>query len=312
MNFTENINHAIDQEFYCSTGLDKLHIKIVISVLNVTLSVTAFLGNVLIISALHKVSSLHSPSKLLVFCLASTDLCVGLIAQPLYVFFIMSPEHSRRCFYAGILSNTISVFFCGVSLLTLTAISVDRFLALSLGLRYRHVVTLKRVRVLIAVFWLCSTGIEIISLYTSLIAARAGCILLIFCAATSIFCYTKIFLTLRHRQAAVQDHVHQRDPNRQGVPLNITRYRKTVSSALWILMTLVACYFPCGILLPLFSIPGAPKPLLDIAWSISLNLLFLNSTLNPFLNCWKMREMKQAVMGTIRQLCCSVINRFIN
>ena len=312
MNFTEDVNHTTDQEFYCSTGLDKLHIKIVISVLNVALSVTAFLGNVLIISALPKVSSLHSPSKLLFSCLASTDLCVGLIAQPLYVFFIMSPEHSRRCFYAGILSNTVSVCFCGVSLLTLTAISVDRFLALFLGLRYRQVVTLKRVWVLIAVLWLFSTGNGVISLYSFLIAARAGCILLIFCAATSIFCYTKIFLTLRHRQAAVQDHVHQRDPNGQGVPLNITRYRKTVSSALWILMTLVACYFPCGILVALFSIPGTPKLSLDIAWSISVTLLFLNSTLNPFLYCWKMREMKQAVMGTIRQLCCSVSNRFIN
>jgi len=305
MNVTEDLNHTTNQEFYCTTGLDKLYLKIIISVLNVPLSITAFLGNVLIIGALHKVSSLHPPSKRLFSCLASTDLCVGLIAQPLYVFFVMSPEHSQRCFYVGILLNTIGVIFCGVSLLTLTAISVDRLLALLLGLGYRQVVTLKKVWIFIVVSWLFSTGNAVVSLYSFLIAARIACILLIFCAATSMFCYTKIYLTLRHHQATVQDHVHQREPNGQGVSLNISRYRKTVSNALRVLITLVACYFPCGLLVPLFSITGIPKLSLDIAWSISLTLLFLNSTLNPFLYCWKIREMKQAVMDTIRQLRCS-------
>ena len=49
-----------------------------ISILNSILSLTAFLGNSLILIALHKESSLHPPSKLLLRCLATTDLCVGL------------------------------------------------------------------------------------------------------------------------------------------------------------------------------------------------------------------------------------------
>ena len=51
---------------------------------NIFLSITAFLGNTLILVALRKDSSLHPPSKLLYRCLATTDLCVGLIAQPMY------------------------------------------------------------------------------------------------------------------------------------------------------------------------------------------------------------------------------------
>ena len=61
-----------------------------ISVLNSFLSVTAFLGNVLILIALHKESSLHPPSKLLLRSLATTDLCVGLISEPLFVTSCMS------------------------------------------------------------------------------------------------------------------------------------------------------------------------------------------------------------------------------
>ena len=53
--------------------------------LNILMSVTTFLGNTLILVALRKDSSLHPPSKLLHRCLATTDLCVGLIAQPIAV-----------------------------------------------------------------------------------------------------------------------------------------------------------------------------------------------------------------------------------
>jgi len=302
MDVTENSNHTANPESYCTTGLNKLYLKVTISALNVFLSVTVFLGNVLIIVALQKMSSLHSPSKLLFFCLASTDLCVGLIVEPLYALFIMSSEHSQRCFYVDILLTTMGIIFCEVSLLTVTSISVDRLVALLLGLRYRQVVTLKKLWVFVVVVWLFATCNAVLSLYNTFIAALNDYIALIFCAATTIFCYPKIYLTLRHHQATVEDHVHQREPNGRRIPLNISRYRKTVSSALWVVITLVACYFPCGILAPLFLNTGTRMLSLDIAWSLSLTLLFLNSTLNPFLYCWKMREMKRVVMDTIRQL----------
>ena len=52
---------------------------------DILLSITTFLGNSLILVALHKESSLHPPSKLLYRCLATTDLLVGLVSQPRHV-----------------------------------------------------------------------------------------------------------------------------------------------------------------------------------------------------------------------------------
>jgi len=60
-----------------------------ILVLNIFLSITASVGNALILVALHKETSLHPPTKLLFRCLAVTDLCVGLITQPLYAVAVM-------------------------------------------------------------------------------------------------------------------------------------------------------------------------------------------------------------------------------
>ena len=72
------------------------------SAVNVLLSITATLGNSLILVALHKESSLHPPSKLLYRCLATTDLLVGLVNQPLYAAYWMSVvyEHWSFCRYA--------------------------------------------------------------------------------------------------------------------------------------------------------------------------------------------------------------------
>ena len=122
---------------------------------NILLSITAFLGNSLTLVALHKISSLHPPSKLLYRCLATTDLLVGIVAQPLYVTYLMSVvhEHWSLCHYAIKAAYITSVALCGVSLLTMTVISVDRLLALLLGLRYREIVNLKGVYITIASFW---------------------------------------------------------------------------------------------------------------------------------------------------------------
>ena len=297
------VNKTITQEYFCTIGIG-IHQKIVISALNIPQSITAFLGNALIIVALQKLSSLHSASRLLLGCLAATDLGVGLITQPIRIALFMSPEHSKLCYYLRILFDTIGLMFCAVSLLTTTAISVDRFLALMLGLRYRQVVTLKRASVFVVTLWIFISAILLIAFFDFHIAINMAYVVVLLCIGTSIFCYTKIYFTLRHHQTQVQGQAHRRQLDGQGVPMNIARYRKTVSRALWIQMTLLACYLPYGSLTAFIVLSGIDKPALNLAWSVTLSLLLLNSTLNPFLYCWKIREVRQAVKNTVRQFCC--------
>ena len=54
------------------------------------LSLTSLTGNILILIALQRVSSLHSSSKLLFRCLSCTDLIVGLFSQPIFVTYLMA------------------------------------------------------------------------------------------------------------------------------------------------------------------------------------------------------------------------------
>ena len=87
-----------------------------------------------------------------------TDLCVGIIVEPLAVTYWTSVVKERWdiCYYAYLAEKLSGHTLCSVSLLALTAISVDRPLALLLGLRYRQVVTLKRTCINAFGFWILS------------------------------------------------------------------------------------------------------------------------------------------------------------
>jgi len=114
--FAEDTNRTATQDLFCTTGSYAAYQKLLISAVNITLSITAFLGNILILIALKKASFLRPPSKLLLGCLASTDLCVGLITEPLFVAYTISSEHSRLCYYLFIHFDRLGIILGGVSL----------------------------------------------------------------------------------------------------------------------------------------------------------------------------------------------------
>ena len=202
--------------------------------------------------------------------------------------------------YASAAGLTAANIFCGVSVLTLTAISADRLLALLLGLRYRQVVTLKRTYIVVIAIWVVSTVYSAMEFWNPLITLWGAILVLSMCLVIACFSYTKIFFTLRHHQNQMQGHIQQ--PN-QTNELNIARYKKAVSSAIWLQLTLVACYLPFNIVVGLTSYSGLPLHLF-YAWVYTSTLVYLNSSLNPILYCWKQEEIRQAVKNTIRQVLC--------
>ena len=197
-NFTGDGQQKTVEQLMCSAGLNAgLHGHLTfLTVLNSFLSVTAFLENALILIALHNESSLHPPSKLLLRSLATTDLCVGLIVEPLGVIRWMSvgTGYWNICPYLQIADFVTGYIFCGVSVLTLTTISVDRLLALLLGLRYKQVVNLKRTYAIVIGIWFVSAVTSAIYFWNRLVTFWYGNMGIALCLIISIFSYTKIFL----------------------------------------------------------------------------------------------------------------------
>ena len=271
------------------------------SAVNILLSITATLGNSLILVALHKESSLHPPSKLLYRCLATTDLLVGLVTQPIYAAYWMSVvhEHWSLCRFSFYATGVTGYVLCTVSMLTLTTISVDRLLAMLLGLRYKEIVTLRRTYIILAIVWVGCLVAGLFSylnyrigLWYRIITIPSGLVI-------SVASYTKIFRALSHHQAQIQDHV-QRQPSQPNA-LNMARYRKAVYNALWVQLALVVCYVPQFTLKIAMSLSKERFPNFIIISEMATFFVLFNSTLNPFLYCWKISEVRRAVKQTIRQ-----------
>ena len=290
-NNTSNISRIPGIEFSVDIA------EAMIAAVNILFSITSSLGNILILITLRKVTSLHPPTKLLFQCLAITDLGVGLTSQPLFATVLLTDYRNVNW---SLIGNYLSLIFCGVSMLISTALSVDRLLALLLGLRYRHVVTLKRVRIAVAGCWLTPLVTALVIFLTrGKIFPRMLTILIILSVIISVSSYTKIVLKLRQHQTSVQENVHQGMAKAGGVPINLEQYKRTVVSIALVQISLVACYVP--FLIFLIGHLGDYSILNYVFFLVSTTFVYLNSSLNPFLYCWRIKEVRQAVLGTIKR-----------
>jgi len=317
---TEDFLKLVRQKIHCKKNFDILkgleqnfRINMLVSVFeflsafNILLSITASLGNALILIALHKENSLHPPTKLLFRCLAITDLCVGVISQPLFAVLNLSdvtPGMNREALYQIDQLNSVSSFvLCSVSVLTSSAISADRLLALLSGLRYRQVVTLPRVRAAVICLWSISISCGLLYLWNIRIGFTVFFALVMCCLAHSVFSYAKIYVNLRQYHLQVPAFL-EGQPNGRKIPLKIARYKKSVSNVLWVQLALVTCYIPFVIVVLLMTHGRMFGGNFQVAFGITATLTYLNSSLNPILYCWRIRAVRQAAKDTIKQLNC--------
>ena len=136
------------------------------------------------------------------------------------------------------------------------------------------------------------------------IALSLFCALLTLSLLVSVFSYVKIFKTLRYRQVQVHRNTQQgQRPNGGGNQLNIARYKKTVYSIAWVQLALLICYFPLNLMVFLRLLGKLPfSTEIYLIWELFVTLLYLNSSLNPALYCWSIRDVKQEVKNIIRKV----------
>ena len=294
---------AMEGNFSLETSLLQVEVVAALVVINLFFSITASLGNFLILISFCKVSTIFPPTKLMFRCLAFTDLCVGLISQPLFVYNLLSHESYFNFSVSVVIQITSMCFLCGLSLLTATAISVDRLLALYLGLRYRQVVTLRRVQAALVSFLLFNFAFLGSVFVIDRVPQSIYLAMMLVSLVISAFSYIKIYIRLRYQLLHVQGHVQQHPATNGFVAtaLNLARYKRTVSTIAWVQLGLFACYLPFSVYFMMFIKEPAVIP--EMFEYTVLSLVYLNSSLNPILCCWKIRDVKQAMKDAIRQLC---------
>ncbi|XP_068684440.1 melanocortin receptor 4-like [Montipora foliosa] len=309
-NLTEAKGKKTYAEYFCSENFtEEIHHQLTfLSTVVVFLCIFTSLGNALILVALRKESTLHGPSKLLLRSLATSDLCVGMFADPLCVMYWVSAvkEHKRICYYALSTGFVVNYALCTVSLLTTSAISVDRLLALSLGMRYRETVTLKRVSGLITTFWVLASLASSVYVKSAQFSTRFIQTVLFICLATSLFSHIKIFFNFRKHRTRVQVRPFGEESHSgsQRSGISIAKHKKAVSSVLWIQLALLICYLPYTVLVTMTSAIGELSQTLVLSRQYGVAFVLVNSSLNPLLYCWKISEVRRAVIETFKKSRC--------
>ena len=275
-------------------------------VFNVFLCYTAIALNIITIQALRNTSSIPCTLKTLLLSLAVSDLGVGLLVHPLYIArLVMNTEQgSNISAYHGVYTVhlIIGYVFSNASFLGVVLLTVDRFLAIHLHLRYRQLVTHKRVIVAVILKWLLSSVSSLFNLDRILekvnetTSAIVGAVCLII---TGLLC-CKIYRTVKHHKNRI--HALQvQQPAQNGEMANSARLRKTVVATFYVYVVFLVCY------LPLFCVRAATAIRGESALGLHLlyyaaTIMYLNSSLNPLIYCWKMRHIRQAVVHILRSV----------
>ena len=274
-------------------------------IVNAFLSYTATVLNIITIQALRKTSSLARPLKTLLLSLTVSDLGVGLLVQPLYiallVAFITEPNTSNSTHVTSLfivfvaIANSLGcASFFGVA-----ALAVDRYLAIHLHLRYQELVTHKRVVVAVILIWVFSAAtIFLFSISINvrfIFSTTTGA--LIFATAGLLYC--KIYAAVRHHTNQI-NALQVQQVAQNGEMAMAARQRKTAVATFFVYVVFLACYLPLSSIFITLMFNHYES----VSWwhllFYSLTLAFLNSSLNPLIYCWKMRDVRRAVIDILR------------
>ena len=281
---------------------------LVLSVLNLTFSIVATLGNLLVIRALRKSSSISTTLKSLFLSLAISDLAVALIPQlmlgvNLAVMLHMeaSEKHNIDAFCPEILImyHFFVLFLASSSFLTVTAIAIDRFLAISLHLRYNELVTSKRVVIALVCLWLMSAIAA--SIFISIPENNPMVVAVI--EFYGLFVTTVVYIHIYRVARYHQNQILTQCQLQNDQTITVLREKKSIVNAMFVYIVFIACYVPhscCTILL----LTDASRLSFMLANHVTVFLILLNSSLNPFLYCWRYRELRQNVKRTVNKLLC--------
>jgi len=209
----ENDNKASGNEDYDSSE----PLVIINCLLNAALIPVAILGNALVLVAIIRTPSIRSTSMLMLCSLAVSDLLVGTIVQPFYI-----ANHLTKGQLLFLLEGTIGHSVCGVSFLTITAITVDRFIALHYHLRYATLVTKSRVKHTLASIWVFSFALLGFYLWNTRVHRALLGVIIVICFVVSTFCYIRIYQILRHHLAEIRT---QQRAVQASIPETITHTR---------------------------------------------------------------------------------------
>ena len=234
--------------------------------------------------------------------LAVSDVGVGFLVQPFYISLLVKglQQNIAACNTYKAFDVMVVLFstasFCGV-----VAISVDRSLAIHLHLRYQELVTHKRVVAVVISIWVLSAFVSSMVLWVPpdnrpLVLSIGTVIGLLL----TTLIYIRIYLAVRRHKNQIQA-LQAQHAAQTGEIANFTSLIKSAVGIFYVYLVFLVCYLPIFISMAALIIYGL-NTALNRSLLFSCTLIFLNSSLNPVIYCWKMRHIRHSIVDILRKM----------
>ena len=274
-------------------------------VLNFAFSLVATLGNLLVIRALMKNSTIPATVKKLFLSLAFSDLAVGLCSQLMTaiisaVMLKMASSGDDFAFFCPTVLIVLLYFMhllAVASFLNVIVIAFDRLLAVSLHLRYQELVTPIRVTILLVSLWLTSCVSAFLVIFLLKGIAMAVAVISVIGYFLTTLAYVRIYKVVRYHQ----NQIYSQNQLQNAQTREAHKQRKSAYNSLFVSVVFLACYLPFLPSTMLYWTNTSEISFL-VAYFASIFLIYLNSSLNPFVYCWRYPEIRQSVKSTVKQI----------
>lgn len=273
---------------------------------NSIIGVSTIVTNLLILISIWQTPSLRKPSHILIANLAIADFLVGSVGQNLFVIrdvFIL--QKGEEFFDVICLLSSVGRAFGywpgTVSLYTLIIISIDRVLAIKLKTRYNSIVTSKRLTMVLSFGWVLCGMISFplfILMDTKSILITVSFGMLLFMIIISL-CYLKAVKELRKIMSRVSNSDSNSTSTNTITSFNISKYQRSLKTMLIVFATVMICCCPYLISTAIMALKFERAINYVFLVNFSEIIVFVNSTLNPLLYFWRIKELRQAAKKTV-------------
>ncbi|XP_069489409.1 adenosine receptor A3-like [Ambystoma mexicanum] len=285
-------------------------------IMEVLILLFAVIGNVLVIWAVWLNPKLQTPTFYFIVSLAIADLAVGFVVVPLAIVVSLRVQIP---FYGCLFMCCLLIIFTHVSILSLLAIAIDRYLRVKIPTRYKMVASPGRIWVGIGMCWLVSSLMGFVPMFgwneRARIPGNGVNSSHEACAFTSVvsmdfmvyfssfgwifspliamlFLYAEIFYRIRKL-------LSQNATNTKDARQYYRKEKKIAKSLALVMLFFGLSWLPLCILncLLLFS-PGTPIPV--AVFDVAILLSHANSGMNPIVYTFKIKTFKGTCMYIIK------------
>ena len=282
-------------------------LKIISCVLISLLVLPTILLNGLVIVTIWRTPSLRSvPSNILLLCLACADFLNGLITQPLAAIHLAGELTWNDHLFCipGVVMESVAWFASGISATTVLALSVDRFLAVYMHLRYNDIVTVFRTSIFAMGIWPLFT-VNVLTRFaeTNSLFVTRNVVLIVLCLLAIVVIYYKIFKIVNYHRVQIQAQVESTSHFTSQSPKsnNESIARKPLVTVVYVVGSYWLSYLPFSCVLVSYLIVGI-TPSIRTAYCVAATIVFANSVINPGLYCWRISEIRQALLKSVRKV----------